>query len=257
MLCVLSFSVAWHAFSQVRTDYGGNRSHVQLGMSFIELKERSLNNALHTGPGIYGAWILERAGSRSLKQLDLNLAAGFLKSDFEDEISSNVFAGTAGFSLLKNFCAACPDLNFYMGGKVRLASAIEYFDNWDESHFYWNTAYSAGVDFLADYSFRSGRKISIEGEMPLISLVSRPPDGISFSQSSPYINDVLADLNSDPGVMLPSGFLDLNFEVKYSAGERSKLMPSLFWRFHFLNVDKIGSGKLETLEHTLGIEYIF
>ncbi|MFC2115367.1 hypothetical protein ACFLTU_02775 [Bacteroidota bacterium] len=245
------------AFSQNVNDNDRKQSALQLGLSIINMEDNALNNVMHSGSGIFGAWHLERSDNKSVKDFDLEFASGFLKSDFESETATYRFSGSAGFSWLRNLSKNSSDLNFYLGGKGEIKTAIEYFDNWDESHFYWMTAYSAGIDFRFDHSFGTNSRIRIEGDMPVFSLASRPPAEFLYTQSSPSLKSVLGDLNHDLGVLFPTSYLDFHLQVKYSLWNPKKFMPAIFWKLNYLNFNKGVSNSMKYIDQTIGVEYIF
>jgi len=256
-LMVFLFMISFDAVSQEGADTRRKLSGFHFGMSYMNLKDEVLNNVIHKGTGILGAIYLERSDKTSVKRLDLELQSGFLKSNFESEASSYLFSGSAGFRYLRNLYYADPGIKFYLGGKVKIGTAIEFFDNWDESHFYWITAYSIGAGFRFDYSFGDNSKIQIEGDLPVFSLVSRPPAEFLYTQSSPALPDVLKDLNHDLRLLSPARYQDLSLQVKYSLRNPKKFVPAIFWRLCYLSTNKDGSGKLKYISQTFGVEFIF
>ena len=257
MVMVILLTVTSITYSQQGTDAGIKQAGLNLGFSLINLEDKALNNVTHNGIGLSGGFYLERSDNRSVRFFDLELGSGFLKSDFENETATYRFSGSAGFSWLADLSKTSTGLNFYFGVRGEIKTAIEYFDNWDESHFYWMTAYSAGIGFRFDYSFWTRSRILIEGDMPVFSLASRPPAEFLYTQASPSLKEVLGDLNYDLGVLFPGSYVDLNIQVKYSSRNPKKFMPSIFWRLNYLNIEKSGSGNLKYIAQTIGVEYIF
>ena len=257
MIPVIFLCVANITFSQLETGDRINQCGFQLGFAHINLEDKALNNAMHKGAGLYGAYYLERTNARAVKVLDLELGSGFLKSDFENETSTYMFSGSAGFSWLSNLLRTSGNTDIYLGGRGEIGTAIEYFDNWDESHFYWMTSYSLGIDFRLEYSFGDNSMISIGCDAPILSLISRPPAEFLVTQSSPALKDVVKDLNHDLEFLAPGKCLDINFGVKYSLRNSKKFIPAIFWKLNYLNIDKNGSGKLKYIDQTIGVAYIF
>ena len=249
---VLSFATSRH-----ESDTGTKQTGLCLEFSHISFVDKALNNAIHRGTGILGGWYLEKSKNGSVMVLDMELGSGFLKSDFESETASYMFSGSAGFRWLRDASPSSGDINVYMGGRCALKTAVEYFDNWDESHFYWMTSYSAGIDFRLDYSFGPFSTIRIEGDMPVLSLVSRPPSDFLFTQSSPAPGDVLKDLNHDLAFISPGKYTDINFHVKYFLRNRERRMPAIYWKINYLNIEKNDSDNLRYFDQAIGVEYIF
>ncbi len=244
-------------FSQENTDTGSKYSGFQIGISHMDLQEQSLNRAIHRGPGLMGAYYLERSNSKAMTLLNMDLGSAFLRSNYESETSSYMFSGSVSISHLRNLAIKNPALSFHLGGKAEAGSVIEYFDNWDESHFYWITAYSLGVDLRFAWSFGRNSRIGLEVDFPVLSLVSRPPSSFHSTQMSPSLPDVFRELNRDLRLMSPGGYRNLNIQVKYSLRNAKKFVPSIFLRFSEMYVDKDGSGSVKFINHALGVEYRF
>lgn len=244
-------------FSQVQENASTKLSGFQIGISHTALKEESLNRAVHNGPGLTGDIFLERSNGKSLRTWNMELASGFLKSDFEREASSYLISGSVSFSYLKGLVNGPPAYRFHLGGKVKAASAIEYFDNWDESHFYWITSYSLGADLRFTYSFGSNGSISFEADFPLVSLVSRPPAKFFYSQSSPAFLDVLRDLNQALSFLSPRAYRNISFQLTYFFRNPKKFIPAIFWRFSDMYMNDNGTGQMKYIRHTLGVKYRF
>ena len=123
-----------------------NYSGLSLGLAFNEMKEASINKAVHKGPGIFIGFFHEQNKGRIVHRFEFLLASHFMKSKFEDEIASYNFTGTLRYRYLYNVCDPRNCQPLYLGGSINLNTQITYFDNWDENHFYWNTAYSFDFD---------------------------------------------------------------------------------------------------------------
>lgn len=249
--------ISCSTFPQVNEDAGNRLSGMQIGISHMDLQEQSLNRAIHRGPGLMGAFYLERSNNKSLTLLNMELGSNFLRSNFESETSSYMFSGSVSFSHLRNLALKNPALSIQLGGKAKAGSAIEYFDNWDESHFYWISAYSLGADFRFTYSFGRNSRIGIEADFPILSLVSRSPSGFSNTQMSPALPDVFKALNRDLRFMTPGGYRNLNIQLRYSLRNPKKFIPAIFLRFNNLYVNKDGSAPMKFIHHTMGVEYRF
>jgi hypothetical protein len=257
LFSVILFKLSCSTFSQAKEDTGRTRAGFQMGISHMDLKEQSLNRATHNGPGIMGGLHLERSNTRSIKMLNMELGSNFLRSRYEGETSSYRISGSASFSYLRNIIHEAPPWNFHLGGKVKAFSAIEYFDNWDESHFYWITSYSFGADLRLTYSFGDNSIIQLEADFPLFSLVSRPPAKFSDTQSSPALRDVLRDLNRDLRILSPEAYRNFTIQLSYSLRSPKKFVPAIFWRFNDMYINKDGSGQLKSRGHTLGLKFRF
>ena len=257
VLIVIVFRINCPAFSQVQTAIARKESGFHIGISHIDLREESLNRAIHKGPGISGAIYLERVDPGSVRRFHLVLGSNFLKSDYEGEISSYLISGSASFSYLRSLRIGNPLFSFHLGGNVRAGSAIEYFDNWDESHFYWITSYSLGADFKFSYSFRRNSRISIEADLPFLSLISRPPKNFLYTQSRPAIPDVLKNINQDLKFQSLGSYRNFTIQLQYSLRTAKKIVPNIFLRFSDMCLNREGQSQVKYYRQTIGLEFRF
>jgi len=255
MITILTCLVSCNAWSQQGNLSGVRRSAFDLGFSFMSVRDEALNRIIHKGPGLHVDWYLELPGRGGISIIELGVGSGFLKSDFEEEISSFRFSGSAGFTYLWPLCINDQSPHFYLGGKVNARTAIEYFDNWDESHFYWTTAYTTGAGFRIEYTIRGNSMIRIEADIPLFSMVSRPPDRFLYTQSSPALKDILKDVNYDLSLLLPREYREFDMRVKYAVKNRKRIMPEIFWRLHYMSIHKDGSARMKYLLQSIGVEF--
>lgn len=257
MITVICFRITCLSFSQVQGNIPGKGSGFNIGISHIDLREGSLNRAIHRGPGLTGAVYLERTNPQSLKRFNMELGSEFLRSDFEGETSSYLISGSASFSYLRNLRTVEPVFSVHLGGKVKAGSAIEYFDNWDESHFYWITSYSVGADLKLSYSFGKNSRITFEADFPVVSLVSRPPAKFLYTQSSPALHDVLKDINQDLKFQSFGGYRDFTFQLQYSLRKPKRFVPNTFLRYSDAFLSNDGRGQVRYIRQSIGLEFRF
>lgn len=259
-IILLSSIFVWiscSGFSQVQEGAGRKSFGFQIGGSHVELREESLNRATHKGPGLAGAFYLERACGKSLKSLNLELGTAFLGTGYEDEMSSFRFSGSASFSYLRKPGKGNAESGFLVGGKLKAASAITYFDNWDESHYYWLTAYSFGPDLRFTCPVGSHGRLQFDADFPVLSMISRPPVRFLFTQSSPAFADVLRDLNQDLGWLTPVNYRNINIGVKYSFRDPGRIAPAIFFKLNDMRIHMEGSAPMRYLSQTIGVECSF
>lgn len=243
------------SFSQELSGVKKRFNGITVGLSLKEMREESMNRAIHRGTGLSLGFFSESLNGRSLRRVEFLVSSHFLKSRFEEEISSFSFNGSLRFRQLFNVCNPEDCQSIFVGGSASLDAGIAYFDNWDENHFYWRTSYSLGLD--SRIQKRLGRdKIQIEAGIPLLSVISRPPNPFPYSQSSSNFLKVLKNLHENPRVSLPHQDFTGNILLRYCFEGDSKVRKSLFWQTNYLHNRIPGSGTLNSLTHRLGVEFI-
>lgn len=235
----------------------GKMSGIRFGVSYNELQEVALNRILHKGSGFTGGWFLEKSIGKTVRYFDLQLATIMLKSPFEKEISTYHFNIPASFHYLFDIYRGIPSTGFYAGGFAKMSLNIEYFENWDENHFYWLTAYSLGPDFRIEHCFPWKHKLLVEANLPVIALISRPPSNIMEIQSKTGLFNVAKKIHENPSVAFIDKNLEINFRARYSFTESKKIQPKLFWQIHYISNQIHNSERLKMINYSMGVEICF
>jgi hypothetical protein len=256
LLVIISFVLAGKSlcqeFNQIFPRYTG----ITVGLDFMEMKETSLNRAIHKGPGLYFGFFTEKRRGRSIKRLEFLLSSHFMKSIYEKATSTFNFTGKLRYRYLINICD--PDFltGIYIGGSASVNTQISYFDNWDENHFFWLTGYSIGLDSRIEKQLGKN-KIQIEAGLPIVTLASRPPVEFTETQFSSDFSKVAQKLNENPRIVSPSRHFSGQVLLRYCFDENSKVRKNLLWQTNYLHNKLPGSGKLKSFTHRLGLELYF
>lgn len=245
------------SYSQDPVKNDSRKTGIKFGISFNELSETLLNNTIHTGVGFSGSFITERTSDLRFQRFELNLEADFLKSSIETETGSYIFQISAGYRYLFNMNSRLRWLNIRIGPIARADINISYFDNWDSNHYYWLTAYTLGTAVRLEHFTGSGNVLQFDFNMPLISLVSRPPERFLSTQASSEFVDVLQTIHENSRLLLPQDHLSFNLKAAYSFRKSRKLQPTLFWQFNYLINNHLESSKIKSINQLLGIEFYF
>jgi len=239
-------------FNQIFPRYTG----ITLGMDFMQMREASLNRAIHKGPGVYFGFFTEKQRGRTIQRLDFLLSSHFMKSDYEKETSTFNFTGQLKYRYLVNICDPEIFPGIYIGGSASVNTQISYFDNWDENHFFWLTGYSIGLDSRIVRQLGRNR-IQVEAGLPLVTLASRPPIEFTETQFSSDFSTVVQKLNENPRIVTPFSHFSGQVSLRYCFDENSRVKKNLLLQTNYLNNELPGSGKLKSFTHRLGLELYF
>lgn len=229
----------------------------QLGISANKLQDASLSKVLHQGPGFYFGTFTEKSTGLSFQRIEVSLAANFLKSNYEIENSSFHFQLPFKYTYLRSLRKLEKGPAIYFGGFASFAANIEYFDNWDQNHFYWLTSYNLGVDFRTELHLSSKGKLQVESNIPIISLISRPPEQITNTQASSSFFNILKTIHTNPTIAFPIQHLSFCFGVRYIFFNKRKIQPALVWKLQYLKNNTRESRSLKIMNQTIGIEFYF
>jgi len=256
LLVMISFVLTGKSLGQELNQIFPRYIGITLGMDFMAIQETSLNRAIHKGPGMYLGFFTEKQRGRTIHRLEFNMSSHFMKSAYEEEVSTFNFTGQLRYRYLINICDPEASQGVYMGGSASINTQISYFDNWDENHFFWLTAYSLGLDSRIEKRLRKN-KIRIEAGLPLLSLASRPPVEFTETQFSSDFSSVVKKLNENPRIVSPFSHFSGHVSLRYCFDENSRVKKNLLWQTNYLNNELPGSGKLKSFTHRLGFELYF
>jgi hypothetical protein len=256
VLVMISFILTGKSFGQEPHQIFPRYTGITLGMDFAEMKETSLNRAIHKGPGVYFGLFTEKQRGRTIQRLEFLVSSHFMKSAYEKETSTFNFSGQLRYRYLINISDPHVSPGVYIGGSASVNTQINYFDTWDENHFFWLTSYSIGLDSRIER--RLGKnKLQIEAGLPLLSLASRPPVEFTESQFSSDFSAVAKKLHENPRIVSPFRHFSGYVSVRYCFDENARIRKNVLWQTHYLHNELPGSGKLKSLTHRLGLELYF
>ena len=163
-------------FPQTSDENKTKKTGLLVGISHNQLSESLLNNLIHKGGGLNIGFDREIRKDNSIRQIELIFGSDFLKSRYEKEIASYHFNSSFIYSYLFEILhSSQSSRTIYLGGIASADMNLEYFDNWDENHYYWLTSYSLGGNLRLENPVFNTNRFQLEVDIPFISLVSRPP----------------------------------------------------------------------------------
>ena len=244
-------------YSQPSGELYLKKTGLLFGISGNQLNQGSLNNIVHKGGGFSLGFDREIKKENAIRQFEWQIGSAFLKSTYENEIASYNFSTSFSYRYLFQICCRQYDHGAFVGGKASADYHIEYFDNWDENHFYWMTSYSLGADLRLEYPVFETNLLQFEADIPLISFVSIPPTEFMNIQSDNELRQIIKTMHENPRISPVWKHTELNLLVKYHFQNPAKVKPALLWKCHYLNSGLSGSATNRMLSQTLGFELYF
>ena len=228
-----------------------------LGLNEYQTKESVLNKVKHRG--LFPALFFDYKIPSETDQHNIQFLFLFnqLKSPFENKKATFVTRTDLNYSYSQRVSQLSQQVDFFLGGISGISYNISYFENWDESHFYWLTNYYLGLDGIFKYYHSNGRILSLEVQMPLLSLISRPPERFRKSEINSQFSSILGDIHNNMKLVSINRHFDLRLSLSYVLSKDILFSPILMWHFTYLNNTIPGSKKLKILTHTFGIKLNF
>lgn len=69
-----------------------------------------------------------------------------------------------------------------LGGLLDGSTNLQFYSDWDDSHIYWLTAYELGPAVMWNRSVERSHLFSLNFNLPLLALISRPPEHRYYDQ---------------------------------------------------------------------------
>lgn len=231
-------------------------THLLFGLNRNNIKETSLNRLIHRGTGGVLGLKFQSENNRRISELLVTLGGNFLKSKYESEISSYNFNTSFEYHHLFNLSTS-EQLKIHAGGAMLFNANVEYFDNWNENHFYWFTSYALAIDLRIIIPIAQQKQFQLECKLPIISAVSRPPKEFAYTQANNGFFNVISKMHEHMHISFPDQYFDVGLLCRYVFKPGNGIRPAVFWQSRYKNVSLPGSGGLSSIMHTVGFEIHF
>lgn len=228
-----------------------------VGLVEYQTRERVLNNARHRGMLVTASFFRTRTRGASRRRFDLDITVSRIGSRFERERDSYASSLALAYSYSRRVASAARGLDVFLGGVTGVDSHIAFYENWDDSHFYWLTSYYVGLRGLVTYPVRDGRSTFVSISMPLVAIVSRPEERILYKTVNPDFGWIVSKLHDNLRLTSVHRHLSLDATVGYMIGRSDEFRLGIFWRFLFVRNIVPSSREISILNHRVGLMFVF
>ena len=239
------------------TDQSDSDFGISLGLSNYQVREEVLNNLRHSGTLFSLGLSHTRPTGLSLKTCRFNVTVSTMKSRYESESNSYALNTVLTYSYSRRVARLTDKADLYVGGIIGLNQHLDFYDAWDESHIYWLTAYFLGPAGLMTYRKSEKSSFSIDVNLPLVSVVSRPPERFLYKEGDPTFSWIMGRIHDN--LRLTSIHRHFAFDVTlgYTHGSVGGTKRFLFWRMTYLHNSMEYSKEISIATHTVGVALLF
>lgn len=231
---------------------------IALGINEYQVKDRVLNNIRHRGlsPTALGAaWDISSVGT--LQRYELLLMVNLLASRYDPERSSYAISSSFRYRLLKRFPGTVAGFRYALGGGLGGDHDLVYYSKWDDCRTYWLTSYHLTINGRLDRELTGNTGYWLEAGLPVVALVSRPPERFLDKMGRPDLPGLLGELHDDLRITSIHehflGKVKLGFTVRRPAGSRL----DLFWQLKYARSSMPYSRTIDIVTHAAGVQYYF
>jgi hypothetical protein len=227
-----------------------------LSVTSYALKEKALNPLRHSGTFVSAGLVHERPRATMTTRFELELVFNPVSSRYEQGKDSFASDLRLTYRHARQAATLRPDLSLLGGGFLGFSSQVAYFDNWDDSHFYWLTAYSIGPTATLDYRRWANRSLSVEVSIPVLAFVSRPRSPIIYKTASPAFGWILGKLHEDMRLTSLHKHRAVDATLRFTRLDAS-FGRSFFWHVAYIHNDLSYSRPIHALRHSIGASVVF
>jgi hypothetical protein len=231
---------------------------IALGINEYQVKETVLNNIRHRGlsPTTLGL-SLDISSAKALQRYEVFLMLNLLASRYNPSRTSYVLSSSIRYRLLKKSPGTGAHFSYSLGGGIGGDHELVYFSKWDDCRTYWLTSYYITMDGLLDRELSKESSCWLEASIPVVALVSRPPDRFLDKMGRPDLAGLLGEIHDNMRITSLhehfSGKVKLGYTVRKSTGSRW----DLFWQIKYARSSMPYSRTIDILTHAVAIQYYF
>lgn len=124
--------------------------------------------------------------------------------------------------------------SIYLGPQIKWDGNINFLRDWDDSHIYWLNTYEFGPVMKWSKDYKEKQNITLSIQLPLIALVSRPPEN-QYADQPPLTKPsyYFQSLNEDLRLVSANNYFSLRLQADYSCHIKSGNMIGGSWLFDY------------------------
>lgn len=244
------------AFSQV-TDSVEKDFFVGIGFTAYQIRDQLVSNIRHDGNFASLSLFHRKWRDVSIREIHFDLIFNPLTSRYESEAKSIVTNLAINYRYLMHVNKSNQDLQLFLGPIGGINWHLNYYNAWDESHIYWVSTYCAGIDGRLSYRVSEKIMVGLDVNLPVVVLVSRPPERFLYKEMDPKFSWVISRLHDDMKLTSVHQHFEFNSTVDLIYALSKKFKLGAFWRFQYLQNQLPDSKEVNIAVHTFGVYLIF
>lgn len=253
VLCGAALLPIWPRGSLAQTETSGPEDYFVVGLSLTshQWKDKVLNPAKHAGwfPTLEIQY--DRPREDSASRVHLQLVFSPIASRYDPGKDSFASGIQLSYRRVRRTAFPRAGLNLWIGAEAKASSDFAYFSNWDDSHFYWLTAYALGFAGSLEHVMSPSRTVSLEWSVPVLAVVSRPRSPILYKVVNSDFGAVVARLHKNARLTSLHEHRAVDLALRY-ARPHATWGHSFFWHLEYADTDLPYSEPAQILRHSFG-----
>lgn len=223
-----------------------------LAVTQYQVRDAVLNPIRHSGTSVSVELFHRGGGEDTRRRFGLSFMVNPLGDRYTSGRSSTLVHLAVDVRLERKVAEVAEGTSVILGGSVGWSTHFQFHEQWDQQHVYWLTATEAGLAAAIERSWGDGRSIRLDAGMPILALVSRPPERFDYREVNHGLGWMLGEINGRTRLATPAEHLALRGGITYSAVRDGRLRHALFWRTEYVRNTAATSRDLHILTHSLG-----
>ena len=146
---------------------------IDLGAVHYQLRDDIVAPLRNDGFGVVGELTYSSFGDKGRHFIDLRVLYAPLSNRY-DHISRAAELNL-GYGYLWRIAGTESSGQLNLGGLIEWDYCLQYYDNWDDSHFYWLNVYELAPQIEWSNPLGDNHQLALSCSLSLLGLVSRPP----------------------------------------------------------------------------------
>ena len=250
-LMSISSAQALDAEEVTRSNWVG----LSLSGNHVQFKDYLLSKLKNQGMITGGRLFYEHNGIKSMQRVNLNFGnGGGVKNRYG--VSTLVRNWSYNYSYarkisgFKNGRGAC-----FLGGLINGGSNGYFSEMLDEDHFYWLTSYDLGLYGIVDYRIGERNQLSVGLNLPVISLISRPPRYRYYKSDKFDFSYILDKVHEDFEFSAFNTYTAVRFEFNDTFDISSRVKERISYQLRY---DRFKHPETITMiSHSVGLSLIY
>ncbi|WP_117885349.1 hypothetical protein [Aureibaculum luteum] len=170
VLVIFLFSI--NIYAQQQGPIPKNYLGIGIGYRLDNLKDTNFSPLNQKGGSFFYSVFYERH-SKNIMKFNIKYGDGILKSGRSDRLKTSYYAGSVGFTYLKNLSTNQESANFYVGGSYNLD--LLYMDWFNQDAFSYVSAHGLSMNVAVSKQLAPRQYIESTVAIPVLQFLSRPP----------------------------------------------------------------------------------
>jgi hypothetical protein len=224
-----------------------------LALTEYQIRDAVLNPIRHRGTSL-SLELFRRGGGKEVRhRLGVSVLFDPLGDRYTTGRSSTLVRLEVDLRLGRKVTEIGAGTSVFVGGRAGWSTHFEFHEQWDQQHVYWLTAAEVGPVVALERRLGGGRSIQADAAMPVLALVSRPPERFGYREVDHGLGWMLGEIHSAPRLATPGEHLALRGGLTYSAVRDGRLRHAFFWRATWIRNDAPASREVSIVSHSLGV----